>query len=180
MLGSATIVSGVVKLDSFHLADGTNDARLAKVDASGNVAVSVNNSPSVSISGTPTVEVSHQPFPQFVLASSDGVGESCDEIDIPAGMRLTIESFSADAQGLSKPTVYLMTLASTPTSSHSVRTIVLELRPRESGWWGGDARTLLVSGADVDPNGWSFSCRACVCGPGSFRGFVTGYLDPLP
>src|SRR6266568_1622860 len=120
MLGSATIVlaavSGAVKIDSFHLADGTNPDQLAKVDASGNVAVSIANTPSVSVanspsvtlSGTPTVKVARQAFQQFVSASTTG-SESCAAVTIPNGMRLTIESFSADAVGATAPRVYVLT-----------------------------------------------------------------------
>src|SRR6266542_1060723 len=100
MLGGTTIVlaatGGAVKLDVFQLADGTNPNQLAKVDAAGNVAVTVANTPVVSISGTPAVRLARQPFQQFVSLFSPGGGDFCEPIVISSGMRLTIESFSAN------------------------------------------------------------------------------------
>src|SRR6266571_7407367 len=158
MLGSATIVlaavSGAVKIDSFHLADGTNPDQLAKVDTSGNVAVSVANTPSVSVanspsvtlSGTPTVKVARQPFQQFVSALHVGAfGEDCATVTIPDGMRLTIESFTADAEGATAPQVYLLTVVQNCCGGSLVRNVILDLRPRGSGLWTGEIQTLLFS-----------------------------------
>src|SRR5512132_1497129 len=123
MLGGTTVVlaatSGAVKLEAFNLADGTDPTHLAKVDASGNVAVSITNTPSVSLSGTPsvslsgtpTVRVARQPFQQFVSASFSS-NEVCEALTVPAGMRLTIEAASADASGSAQPHLYLRTDAS--------------------------------------------------------------------
>jgi hypothetical protein len=68
-LGSATVVlaasSGAMQLPAFRLADGTNPEQFAKVDAAGNVHVSVNNLPGTQqISGT--VDVSNFPTTQQV------------------------------------------------------------------------------------------------------------------
>lgn len=59
-LGSATVVlaasTGAMQLPTFRLADGTNPDQVAKVDAAGNVHVSVNNLPGTQeISGTVSV-----------------------------------------------------------------------------------------------------------------------------
>src|SRR6266545_2796403 len=49
-LGSASVVlaasTGAMQLPTFRIADGTDPERLAKVDAAGNLQVSVNNTPS--------------------------------------------------------------------------------------------------------------------------------------
>lgn len=68
-VGSASVVlaagSGAVQFPTFRLADGTNAERYAKVDALGNVQVSVNNQPSTQqISGS--VSVSNFPATQPV------------------------------------------------------------------------------------------------------------------
>jgi hypothetical protein len=72
-VGSASVVlaasSGAMQLPVFRLADGTNSEQLAKVDAAGNVQVSVNNQPSTQqISGT--VSVSNFPATQGVSVSN--------------------------------------------------------------------------------------------------------------
>lgn len=59
-LGSATVVlaagTGAMQLPSFRIADGTTPDQFAKVDAAGNVQVSVNNQPTTQqISGTISV-----------------------------------------------------------------------------------------------------------------------------
>jgi hypothetical protein len=59
-IGSASVVlaagTGAMQLPTFRIADGTDPDRLAKVDAAGNVQVSVNNMPlTQQISGTVNV-----------------------------------------------------------------------------------------------------------------------------
>ena len=70
--GSASIVlaasSGAMQLPVFRLADGTNPDQFAKVDAAGNVQVSVNNQPSTQqISGN--VSVNNFPATQNVTGA---------------------------------------------------------------------------------------------------------------
>lgn len=89
MIGSAGVVvaagSGAVQLPTFRLADGTNPDQFAKVDANGNVQVSVNNQPqqqqvtgTVSVSNFPatqpvsgTVAVSSLPGGRVILLASN-------------------------------------------------------------------------------------------------------------
>lgn len=72
MAGSASIVlaagSGAMQLPTFRLADGVNTEQYAKVDAAGNVQVSVNNMPATQqVSGT--VNVGNFPSTQQVSGS---------------------------------------------------------------------------------------------------------------
>jgi hypothetical protein len=75
-VGSASVVlaasSGAMQLPVFRLADGTNPDQFAKVDAAGNVQVSVNNPPQTQqISGT--VSVSNFPTTQNVNVTAGTV-----------------------------------------------------------------------------------------------------------
>lgn len=191
-LGGSTVVfaanSGALKLQAFNLADGTDPSQLAKVDASGNVAVSVANTPTVSITGTPsvsiagstTVKLNREPFQVFVTAVSSGA-EACEAIVVPAGKQLTIESFSADATSITPPSVYLRETAVRGPTTSFVRSLSLKLVSPASNQWAGDVQTLLIFGGGADANGSTITALdACVSTPsGYFRGFVTGYLEPL-
>jgi hypothetical protein len=188
-LGGSTIVfaasSGAIKIEAFNLADGTNPSQLAKVDASGNVSVSVANAPTVSIAGTPTVKVARQPFQQFVSGFSTG-GESCAEVVAPAGTRLTVEAFSAEADenNNGKPSVYLRVVAASGGGASYVRPISLDLQLTSIGWTG-DVQTTLFTGSSLSGDGKTYSIYACVISSvygnsSTFRGFVSGYLEPLP
>ncbi len=193
MLGGTTIVlaagSGAVKLPSFQLADGTNPDQLAKVDASGNVAVSVANTPSVNIANTPavtigetpTVRVARQPFQQFVPVFSPGGGDFCEPIVIPSGMRLTIESFSANAFWFEKPSVYLRVDTMLGGVTTEVRSVALEMRQLYTNTWAGSVQTLLFTGGDLGPDpSRTYTVYACTLGIGvELRALVTGYLEPL-
>jgi hypothetical protein len=189
-LGGSTIVfaasSGAIKIEAFNLADGTTPSQLAKVDASGNVAVSVANAPTVSIAGTPTVKVARQPFQQFVYGATTSGSEECDEVVVPAGMRLKVEAFSAEAEesNNSKPSVYLLVTAATANGGNLVRPIGLDL-DFTRGRWVGDVQTTLFTGSGLAGDGITYSIHACVVSAvsgdlTSFRGFVSGYLEPLP
>ncbi len=75
-LGSATIVQAAGPVTAiFRLADGTNAEQFAKVDAAGNVQVSVNNQPSTQqINGT--VNVSNLPATQNVNVTGGSLAVS--------------------------------------------------------------------------------------------------------
>lgn len=155
------------------------------VSISGTPSVSVSGTPSVNVANTPTVNVvqTETPFQQFVLGSTTG-GESCKSIVVPTGKRVTIESFSAEANtpaGDPAPQVYIRTDATTPNTSNFVRALSLDLKPALVTTYTGNVQTLLEGGA-VDPTGYSFSFLACIdTSPGhnaSYRGFVTGHLSP--
>jgi hypothetical protein len=71
-VGSASVVlaasSGAVQLPTFRIADGTNPEQFAKVDAAGNVQVSVNNFPATQpVSGS--VSVTNLPATQLVTGT---------------------------------------------------------------------------------------------------------------
>jgi len=101
MIGSASVVlaagSGAMQLPSFRIADGTNPDQFAKVDASGNVQVSVNNMPSsqqvtgtVSVSNFPatqpvsgTVAVSSLPGGRVILLASNVTAISHNGVTTP-------------------------------------------------------------------------------------------------
>lgn len=193
MLGGTTVVlaatSGAVKIEAFNLADGTDPTHLAKVDASGNVSVSIANTPSVSlsgtpsvsVSGTPTVRVARQPFQQFVNVSFTST-EACEALTVPAGMRLTIEAASADASASTQPNLYLRTDASLGGGTSFVRSVDLEVRASASAGWTGQIQTLLFAGTGLEPeSARTYTVHACgyATSAGYFRMFVTGYLDPL-
>jgi hypothetical protein len=194
MLGGTTVVlaatSGAVKIEAFNLADGTDPTHLAKVDVSGNVAVSIANTPSVSlsgtpsvsVSGTPTVRVARQPFQQFVNVSFTSGGEACEALTVPAGMRLTIEAATADASASAQPNLYLRTDASLGGGTSFVRSVDLEVRALASAGWTGQTQTLLFAGTGLEPeSARTYTVHACgyATSPGYFRMFVTGHLDPL-
>jgi hypothetical protein len=154
------------------------------VTVAGTPSVNVANSPTVTVSGTPTVQPVETPFQQFVSASTDASGnETCVPIVIPAGKTLTVKSFSAEAGGTRMPDVYLQTVALQGFNGNSIDSLHLNLRADSSGW-AGDVQTTLYSGTANNPDGWTFSYRACVEGhdsggffTGSFRGVVSGTLS---
>jgi hypothetical protein len=169
MVGATTLVfaasTGAVKLDALRLADGTNPAQLAKVDASGNVAV----------------RAARQPFQQFVLVYSPGGGDFCEAIVVPSGMRLTIESFSANVFWLERPSAYLRIDTTQGGTTTQVRSVPLEMRELFTGVWAGSVQTLLFTGGDLGPDPTrTYTIHACTLGIGvELRGLVTGHLEPL-
>jgi hypothetical protein len=185
MLGATTLVlaagTGAVRVEAFSLADGSNPAQLAKVDASGNVAVSVANTPTVAIAGTPTVRVARQPFQQFVAVFSPGGGDFCEAIVVPSGMRLTIESFSANVLWFEKPSVYLRTDTTLGGGTTEVRSVALDMHQLYTNTWAGSVQTLLFTGGDLGPDpARTYAVYACTLGIGvELRGLVTGHLEPL-
>jgi hypothetical protein len=143
------------------------------------VPTSILGTPTVNVGGTVTVQPTRQPFQQFVSANSSGA-EACDDVDVPAGKRLALESFSVDADGAIEPHVYIMVTAAVGGSSSFVRAVEVDLRPSITDF-AGVANVLLHTG-DPSPGGRTFTLKACVApgsgaSSGAFRGFVSGWIE---
>jgi len=146
------------------------------------VPTSVVGTPTVNVGGTVAVQQVRQPFQQFVGAFSNG-NEACEQINVPAGKRLVLESFSAEANGTNgagEPHVYLMVTASAGSGSNFVRSNELDLKPAIDGF-AGVMNVLLHTGSPA-PGPETFTISACVVRGegatfGSFRGFVSGWLE---
>ena len=146
------------------------------------VPTSVVGTPTVNVGGTVAVQQVRQPFQQFVGKFSSG-GEACDQINVPAGKRLVLESFSAEANGTSgagEPHVYLMITAAAGGGSNFVRSNELDLKPAIDGF-AGVMNVLLHTGSPA-PGPETYAISACVVRGdgatfGSFRGFVSGWLE---
>jgi len=170
MLGATTLVfaatTGAVKLQAFNLADGADPTHLAKVDASGNVAV----------------RVARQPFQQQVSIFSPGGGDFCEPITVPSGMRLTIESASANASWLAgfPPSVYLRIVTTLGGVTTDARSVPLAMRELYTNTYAGSVQTLLFTGGGLDPEpARTYALYVCTLGIGvEAHAFVTGYLEP--
>jgi hypothetical protein len=128
------------------------------------------------------VEVVRQPFQQFVSASTTGASEQCEDVVLPDGKRLVVESFSAKANSASRPDVYLRMTAAFPGGSFSFRrTLQVPLSAHLVVDWAGAVTTLLHTGQTSDSTNASFSYRACIFGASgtaaSFSGLVSGWLE---
>jgi hypothetical protein len=153
----------------------------------GTPSVQVSGTPTVQLSGTPTVNVggpvtvapARQPYQKFVGGTSTG-SEECDELDVPDGKRLVLESLSVDGDGAIAPHVYIMVTAAAGGGANFVRAVEVELKPSVSNW-AGVATFLLHAGAPA-PGEHTYTLRVCVApGPGSssgaYRAFASGWLE---
>jgi hypothetical protein len=134
--------------------------------------------PTVNVAGPVTMQPARGPYQASVSLSSTG-GESCEAIDVPAGKRVWIENFSADALGSTEPQVYLRVDAATGGGTQFVRPVVLDLKP-VAGSFGGSAQLLLHAGSPP-PGPRSFTINACIF-PASgtsaqARTFVSGWME---
>jgi hypothetical protein len=148
----------------------------AQVNASNALKVS-DGSGSLTVDGK--VTQLRTPFQQRVNASSTG-GEACEDLTVPTGKRLVIESFSAEVFGNALPYVYIRTMTTTPGSTQYDRTVQLSLASAGGNAWVGNTTTLLHTGAESGSTGWSFSYSACTRATGSYadmEGFVSGWVE---
>ena len=146
------------------------------------VPTSIEGTPTVNVGGAVTVQSTRQPFQEFVDGQSQA-GEDCDPINVPPGKRLVLESFSGDALSSTAdpPSVYLRVNATAGASTAIVRPVPLELTKLATSGWSGSANVLLHSGSP-SPGGETYTLFACVlhadgADTGSFRGFVSGWLE---
>lgn len=160
--------------------------------------VDIGNTPTVTLGGTPTVDVKNDsgdplfvqevggsavpaevPFQQFVSATSGGLGEECDAVDVPAGKQLRIETVSFDAQRIDgsqdRPEVYLHILHARPNGGVSVRILGDELTqhsPTANSWSATFDGPLFA----LPQDSLGESVKVCAGSYSGMTGFVTGYL----
>jgi hypothetical protein len=168
------------QVDGGKLRVGDGGAKLSVDDGNGSLTVD-DGAGALTVDGA--VRVVREPFQQFVDLVSSGQPETCEAIVVPAGMRLTIESFSAEVTGASvAPRAYLRTnttlTSESGTTVLSDRTVVLPME-LGSGRWAGHTATLLHSGPASDSTSASYSYFGCFMGTGIFHGLVSGWLEPL-
>jgi len=129
------------------------------VSVSGTPSVTLSGTPSVAVTNTPTVNVvqTQTPFQQFVYGTATN-GETCQAITVPAGKRITIESFSAEVDtgaGGATPEVFILTNARQGGGANLVRALALDLaggsaRLRTMTYRRGEARAALADAEAAD------------------------------
>jgi hypothetical protein len=181
LLGSTILGATVLREPIALAAQGVDATIIGPLDGQGNVKVHEQGTAAVIVRGTPDVRVAREPFQQFVGGNVGSSGEDCDLIEVPAGKRLTIESFSAEVTSSASPPadVYLRVFVDGNPTQSFVRSVQLRLTHAFGPFYAGDVQTLLFDGEANDPAGATYGYAACVGhGDGSFRGFVSGYLEP--
>ncbi|MFL6035185.1 MAG: hypothetical protein ACJ74I_08920 [Gaiellaceae bacterium] len=135
-----------------------------------------------SAAGPVIVKETTTPFQQRVTATSSPGSEACQDIVVPAGRRLTIESFSAEIfTTAADPAGYILNVTKLNDPSNTMffdRTVRLALA-KHANLWEGHLSTLLFSGSTAGSKGATYSYRACVSAsivPAEMDGVVTGYL----
>jgi hypothetical protein len=161
----------------------TSGGNLQVKATDGNGPMTVDGTVNAVVNGTVNAAIVREPFQQYVSGSSTSA-ETCEPIVVPAGKRLTIESFSAEAGGSPKPDVYLrMTINFQNGTTFFRRNVHVPLEPTQSVPYAGNVNTLLNTGATSENTNGLFSYDSCIYvtsgGNVSYSGAVSGWLSPL-
>jgi hypothetical protein len=136
-LGSASVVlaagTGAMQLPSFRIADATDPERLAKVDAAGNLQVSVNNTPSTQqVSGT--VSVSNFPATQQVSGTVSVTAPSGRVILLATNFNAPASNPNGTADVDTSDCRSLVGMIRGPFSSTDVTVRLYQMNPDGSGF----------------------------------------------
>lgn len=149
-----------------------------RVEQAGVAAITIEGTPTFRLDAKelPPLEVVERPreqFQQFIEVE----GSNCGAVRVPAGRRLSIESFAADALTTGKPTVHLRSRVVHPDGTTSFgSSILLEMAHVGESLWSGHASTLLFTGPTA-PDSDAYEYEACLRGGSFLRATVTGHLD---